>query len=310
MVSHGKNRDGEPRELMKNGLCEIIRNLNQYLRPRMAIYGHKLWKLRVQSVRDTNQAPSVAQPLHDDFISLKKLLQPDGNHRKSLLSSMEAKNLVILSFVLTTSFLRFFRGPWLQASFCSDSICFLAPNSSQPDITKPYLTTSCLAPLDNGAPLIDLGNPHPALDILSLGVLLLEIAGGDIIDIPRPEDRFDIAAEHMKEWTLSQKSYDSIVYDCLHEAISACIVSDNLKKDGLHRRDVTEKEARKYIFERVLWPLESTLYDVFNVKPTTLDAEIAPTEKLSGLGSFDHKDDDSKGKYECNLAPIYFSLLI
>lgn len=289
----------EQHALMKNGLCEIIQGVKEDLRPTMAIYGHKLWNLGRQSVHDItcNQSPSPAQLLNSDFVSLKDLLRPDRNSRESLLSSVEARDRLILSFVLTTSLLHFFRGPWLQANFCCDSICFLISSRSRPDITKPYLTTNCSAPLESGPPSIDLAQPHRFPDILSLGILLLEIARGDVIDVPQHKDRCSVALERMDEWTRSNAGRFRPIYDCLHKPISACIKPSNLQDSGLYENNIHEdkaRKARKYIFERILWPLESALSDAFNIKPAALNADVTSTERPTGLGSFDHKDEDSR----------------
>ncbi|KAG6359197.1 hypothetical protein INS49_012717 [Diaporthe citri] len=297
-LDYAKERVKVQHKPMENGLCETIQGVKEDLCPQMAIYGHKLWNLGTRSVRDItrNQPPSPAQLSNRDFKTLTDLLRPSENRREHSLSSMQARDRLILSFILTTSLLRFFRGPWLQASFCSDNICFLVFNGSEPDITKPYLTTNCSAPLESGPPPVDLAQPHPFPDILSLGILLLEIARGDIIDIPQHQDRCSIALKHMEEWTRPQADRMRPIYGYLHQAISACISPSNLRNDRLDEMDVNEKKARKYIFERILWPLESALSDAYNVKPNTLNTDIAPEEQPIGLGAFDHKDEDSSGK--------------
>lgn len=292
---------------MEKGLCQTIQTVKPGLRPRMAIYGHKLLNLRIQSIYDDNRPPSPTQPSNKDFKSLKHLLPLGQSSDESSLSPPEARDRLVLSFVLTTSLLHFFGGPWLQTGFCSDSICFLASNDSSPDITKPYLTTNCSASLEIGPPSNNLAQPHPLPDILSLGILLLEVAQGYIIKIPQGEERFNVAWEHLEKWRSSEAGVFRPMYDCLHGPISACITPRNLREYGLYE-NVNERKARKYIFEKILWPLETAFSNAYNIKPFTLTEDIAPADKPIGPGSFDHKDENSTGMYECSPRPCHTSV--
>lgn len=273
---------------MTRGLYEIIRNVRTGTRPQMAIFSNKLWQLR--------SAPEMKPAFRQqdiNFRSLKELLAASGGRNPSVLSSIHEKDRLVLSFVLTTSLLHFVNGPWLQSSFSSENICFLVSHpGSAPDITKPYLTANC-GSTASVTKSRNLNPPHRFPDILSLGILLLEIARGYPIEFNEAEDRCYTALVCLDKW----KKASTKVSDGFYQAIRACIEPkefrgnqfENAAQDG-------DYAIREYIFRRVLFPLGEKLSNGYQVSLSTLRDEAIEGE-ISNTGSFDHDDEYQKHKY-------------
>ncbi|RFN50789.1 subtilisin-like protease [Fusarium flagelliforme] len=131
----------------------------------------------------------------------------------------------------------------------------------------------------------DLNQPHRFPDILSLGVLLLEIARGAVMDVEESQDRCVVALEYMDKWvTVCRRDSSKMIPDGLYRAISAC---------------VDPKESRtNYIFERVVYPLEDALSTTYEVQPNALHSSISQGDEANCNGSFDHQDEDQLVKIQ------------
>lgn len=284
----------------ENGLCGIIRGVKAGIRPRMVVHAQKLWQLHADVETNRLLSPQVRDV---EFMSLKDLLKPNRSNHESSMSSMEVKDRLILSFILATSLLHFFEGPWLQASLSSENISFLVSHRrSSPNITKPYLTTNCFS-LTQGARSreFNLNQPHRFPDILSLGILLLEIARGAPIDYEESQDRCVVALERMDKWAKTCRTGRSrTIHDCLYRTISACIDPREFRK-VLDMRSVNDFEVRRYIFERILYPLDDALATVYEIQSNNLHEHISQATEVSGMGSFDHQDEDKLEKYQYSL---------
>ncbi|RSL95714.1 hypothetical protein CDV31_013772 [Fusarium ambrosium] len=205
----------------------------------------------------------------------------------------KGKDRLILSAVLTTTFLHFVEGPWLRANISSENICFLASDyRSTLDITKPYLTTrfTSLTP----PPLsTDLSETHEFPDILSLGILLLEIAQGAPIEFEESKHPCYVALKYLKKWECS-----GIIFEGLHRAIFACLNPAESRGNEVDENFPRDFAARKYIFERVLYPLEDTLYTAYGIQLSMLHADIARPKEVRAIGSCDHQDEHRREKQE------------
>lgn len=279
---------------MTRGLYEILRNVSAGIRPKVAIFSNKLWHLRADPERNSSCPPQVQD---SEFKSLKELLEPNQRKSQPALSSTERKDRLILSFILTTSLLHFVNGPWLQASLSSENICFLVSHSrSTLDITKPYLTANCASP-GSKTESRDLNQAHRFPDILSLGILLLEIARGCPINFEKNYDRCHSALLCFDKWK-STFSHSIIATDGLYQAIRACI--EPTEFSGNHFATVTpvnDFEIREYIFQRILFPLGEELSQGYDISLNTLHDDIAMEKKPTSAGSFDHVDEYQAYKY-------------
>lgn len=205
----------------------------------------------------------------------------------------KTKDRLILSFVLATFLLHSFGGPWLQENFSSENICFFASRQGLPDITRPYFTTTC-SPNDGALP-IDLDQPHRFPDILSLGIILLEIAQGFPVRAEQSQDPCLVALRHLDKWEDEcEMSGFRAIPDGLRQAISACLDPGKFKKHGLDRKSIDDFHIRKYIFDRILYPLGDALRTTYEIQLNTLPLSVG----AKAVGSFDHDDGKPQEKYD------------
>ncbi|KAI1453627.1 subtilase [Annulohypoxylon moriforme] len=293
-----KNRDYERAEHVEveQGLCRVIRDVKAGIRPRMVVFSERLWQLNADVEINQLSSPQVQE---SEFKSLKDLLQLNRDSRESPLSSVEGKDRLILSFVLATSLVHFVGGPWLQESLNSENICFLVSHSRLlPDITKPYLTTRCSSLTKRKSPP-GLNQPHRFPDILSLGIMLLEIARGAPIKFKEPQDRCVVALECMDKWArICRTGRSRTVPEGLLQAISACIDPKEFRSNDLDKKNIKDFEIRKYIFERILYPLEDALSTTYEIQLKTLHTDIARAKESDRTGSFDHQYENRPEKRE------------
>ncbi|KIL92994.1 subtilisin-like protease [Fusarium avenaceum] len=260
---------------VQNRFCQMLQAVEMGAHLRMAVYRQTLWELRAGI--DTNQS-FVPQIRSDQFTSLRDLLQPIGRDRKSLISSASLEHRLILSFVLATSFLHFYNGPWMPVNLTNKNICFLmSRRRTLPDITKPFLNANICDQRET-SPETSLNQPHPCPGIRALGELLFEIALGTPINIDKSQ---------------------SSCWEIINRAIEAC-VDPNKFGAGILSRPTDQPESikdfinevRKHIFEKVLYRLQEALDKSYRIKVDTLHSYITDKKEKFLPGSFDHEDEN------------------
>ncbi|KAI1052605.1 hypothetical protein LB507_009828, partial [Fusarium sp. FIESC RH6] len=288
-----RDRVTDERIQPKHGLCGIIQGVKAGIRPRMMVCSQTLWQLEADAERSPLSSPQVQD---GQFTTLRDLLRPNGSNHESLLSSMKGRDRLILSFILSTSFLHFVNGPWIRTSLSSDNICFLVSNSrSSVDITRPYLSTSFTTLSQPPLPR-DLNQPHRFPDLLSLGVLLLEIARGAPLEFKEPQDHCVVALQYMDKWFKNRRSgHSRLIPEGLYRAVSACIDPKESRTSVL---DKSELAMRNYVFERVIYPLENALSTAYEIQLNALHPDTDQEEENSRVGSFDHQDEYRQEKLE------------
>ncbi|KAI1173274.1 subtilase [Nemania sp. FL0916] len=281
----GRSYGGSGLDKVDYDFCRIIREVKPQTRPNMVVHGQNLWLL---SAKIESNKSFCTQVQEDRFVSLKALLQSGQGSSNIRLSRTGGKDRLILSFILATSFMHFVRGPWLQSGLNSENICFLKSHPrSPPDITQPYLTTSCSSSTQRESPQ-ELNRTHWEPDFLSFGILLLEIAQGASINFSEEYDRCATALDCMDEWIrLSKADRSKFVPDELRRAISACISPDEIN-NAAPGSFSKHAELRKYLFERILYPLELSLM-AYGIHLNELDAHTTREPAVKGLGSFEHQ---------------------
>ncbi|KAL7919929.1 hypothetical protein ACQKWADRAFT_322626 [Trichoderma austrokoningii] len=163
---------------------------------------------------------------------------------------------------------------------------------SAPDITKPYLTAD-YPPLAWKPKSGDLYQLHRFPDILSLGILLLEIASGRLVKFEQGYDRCHVALQCFKKWECNLRSRSITVPDGLHQAIRACIEPTEFSGNHFERvTPINDFTMREYIFQKILHPLGEELTKGYEISLSALHDDIAmEKKKITGTGSFDHDDD-------------------
>ncbi|KND93691.1 hypothetical protein TOPH_01468, partial [Tolypocladium ophioglossoides CBS 100239] len=251
-----QGREDVEHEELNEDLCGVIRNVARGSRLRMLASKGKLWQLRPDLDR-----PFFKQIQECRLISLRDLLQPGPHDRESKFSVVEARDRLILCFILATSVLHFYQGPWLQQNLSSGNVCFMVPKKrSALDITKPYLTATC-------------SEPCPASDSRTLNNTHRYPRGP--IAFVEGEDRCFTALEScdalVEDW---QSSGTKAVHDGLIRALSACLEPSWLVKKRLDRKTTKEAQVSRYIFEEIVFPLGEAISIAYGIKLDTLHDEV------------------------------------
>lgn len=237
----------------------------------MAVFNEKLWQVQYERGSQAfNKVPN------GEFESLEQLLRHAPGNGASQISSIDMKERIILCFTLVTSFFHIFsmNNSGLQASITSSNICFRT-STRYLNIMKPYLNIAFLE--EQTKPTARRPEEiHWFPSILTLGVVLLEISRGSKIEfVPGADDCVAALAVYEKWKDVVGKLCSSTIPEGLFEAILSCIDPNELRKGGLDRPNVADMEIRKYIFERILYPLGDALSNIYKVPLHTLHDEKA-----------------------------------
>ncbi|KAF9879163.1 hypothetical protein CkaCkLH20_03396 [Colletotrichum karsti] len=125
---------------------------------------------------------------------------------------------------------------------------------------------------------------------------------GASIKFQEPSNRCVDALDYMDEWMgISKADRSRTIPSGAYQAISACVDPKEFRNNMLDKMSVTDFEIRKYIFERILYPLQEALSTAYNIETGTLHKEISQI-KAGVTGSFDHQDEKGKEKRDAATA--------
>ncbi|KAL8376135.1 hypothetical protein RB595_007311 [Gaeumannomyces hyphopodioides] len=290
-------------------LCGVISNVKPKIRPCMAVWAKELWRLQPGIEECRSMSTQIKET---EFVTLRELLLQQPSHgggrssKRSLgLAPWRPKDRLILSFILTTTLLRLSKisVSGLEQDLTSDSICFLRPSKRAPlDITKPYLTIICApqtwTPQQQSSSRWN--QPHRFPNILALGILLLEIERGAPIKLDVSQDPCVEAITEFDDWTESSSlSEERTVPEGLRHAIAACIQPKQFKTHKLDKNNIQDHDVRRYIFDRILYPLEDALLTAYEISPHMLPLD--PEQKGKAVaqlsGSFDGEEGGEVDEY-------------
>lgn len=235
----------------------------------MVVYQQTLWQL--QSKIDMSQSMKIPDA---NFKTLRELLQTEDG--SSFLSRVSFKCRTILATVIVTSFLHLYNlnQQSIQAALTIHNICFHKQHQSY-DIMRPYLNMEFAKSECRKAADHNLNEAHWLPDVLSLGVLLLQIFTGRTIDFSRGEDECIKALSIYEDLSnFRGRPCGGDIPDGCFQAIFACLQPEQLASAGLAPLDIKDGSVRRYIFERILYPLEEALSNIYKVPLYTLSDTI------------------------------------
>lgn len=256
-------------EAMKDNLCDIIEEAKSSLIPNMVVYQQALWQL--QSQIDMSKSMKVPDA---NFKTLRDLLQI--NDDISFMGRVSYKCRTILATVIVTSFLHLYNlnQQIIQAALTINNICFYRQHQLY-DIMRPYLNMEFVRQSEKQSQERDLNTGHWLPNVLSLGVLLLQIFTGRTIDFSRDEDDCIKALSIYEDLSkFHGRPCGGDIPDGCFQAIFACLQPDQLASAGLAPLDIKDGSVRRYIFERILCPLEEVLSEIYGVPLYTLSDTI------------------------------------
>jgi hypothetical protein len=208
---------------------------------------------------------SRLQIRHHLDASLRSLLESDERWKRCNL-----REKLILAVTLAHAVMHRSEGPWLHADLNKEEIFFFRKRDAQhPDVSRPFLAmnfTQQQVVIDEDD---DLFSIHSNPTLLSLGVVLLEITNGTLIEDhwykedltngSTPNDSTNLTAA----LRLLGKSDGKVVIG-LQKAVKACLEWDVMNGG---RED---EGFAKRIYELIVEPLEEVLWHGFNIKPEEL----------------------------------------
>lgn len=145
-----------------------------------------------------------------------------------------------------------------------DTICFQVKHHSF-SIKRPYLNIQFMRDSVQSK-LDELTEVHCLPDVLSLGILLLQVLRGTPLEMLDNQDRCWQALSARDIWRKIQgRASAGTVPDGCFDATSACLDPTQLQDNGLDLIDTKDESIRQYVFERVLYPLEEVLLDIYHI---------------------------------------------
>jgi len=176
----------------------------------------------------------------------------------------------VLAVILAHAAMHCSEGPWLQAKLNKEHISFFRRGNAQhPDVSRPFLTMEFTQQQMIMAEEDDLSAIHSNPTLLSLGVLLLEITNGTLIEKHwNPEDLTNGTAQNdstnlTAALRLLDNSDGKVVLP-LQRAVRACLEWDKMN-GGREHEDFAER-----MYELIVEPLEDVLRHGFELTPEQL----------------------------------------
>lgn len=286
---------------IENDLCRIIDDVGARIIPNITIFDEKLRNLRYE-----RGAPTFLQIPDLEFKSLDYLLQAFGTEHTSRISRTDMRERTILSFILATFFFHICGAnePSLQAIMLDTNICFQV-RAGQFDITKPYLNVSFFK--SEGNQLVRWNDKvHPVPAILNLGIMLLEtLRGTTHVPFTPGMDRCATAWVAYDKWKYDNnkgyrdRSCASAIPEGCFRAVLACLSPVQLRDGRLEGVGIGSQvtATRRYIFERVIYPLGDSLSQIYEVPLHRLDSEIPSLGVVETDSPDDTEMDSEKRKY-------------
>jgi len=202
---------------------------------------------------------------HEPTVSLKTLLEAA--------TSFSLKQRRILAVVLSYSLLYVGESQWLRREWTKEDVCFVQTDNNMVDIGRPYLSAEFPGPgIDPRIGDDTQDCPHPAPSILGLGILLIELEFGKMIeslwkkeDLRNGKKNLNSNITAAIRFLENQRPWDD-VYTNFRRAVSACIKGNFLESAEI----VDDESFQQAVYTNVVVHLEEELFRGFGIKADTL----------------------------------------
>jgi hypothetical protein len=249
----------------------ICRHVHQTLgtRFRLLVEGNSMWRLRpaAPKIRDLRKA------VH---ISLSDLIQ-----NGYFLQRISQKDRFLLTYIIASSILSLYQGPWLDHAWTKDQIFFLshAGDLTTLDLSKPLLSTKCIATDHRGnQPHPD--NIHPEPRIAALGIVMLEIALGIAIESRRDDGPLNSNTDLLNAYQLlDQMQHDRNAIPKHVLAIKTC-----LQPEDIFEEDFSNESKQQSLHANIVGPLE-TILTAYGIPTEDLNSTLGGGQELSSPGT-------------------------
>ncbi|KAE9368050.1 hypothetical protein N431DRAFT_75410 [Stipitochalara longipes BDJ] len=220
----------------------------------------KLLKLAPRS--EPKYLPMAA---HGPTVSLKTLIESA--------TTFSLKQRRVLAVILSYSLLYVGESQWLRREWTKEDVCFIQTDNNMVDIGRPYLSAEFPGPGIN--PGIDDETqdcPHPAPSILGLGILLIELEFGKMIeslwkkeDLRNGKKNLNSNITAAMRFLENQRPWDD-VYTNFRRAVSACIKGNFLESAEI----VDDESFQQAVYTNIVVHLEEELFRGFGIKADAL----------------------------------------
>ena len=244
-------------------ICRHVRS-TLGTRFRLLVEGNLMWRLRPARPRIRN-LKNVAH------ISLSELIR-DGYFRR-----VSQKDRFLLSYIIASSILSLYQGPWVDCAWTKDQIFFLAQagDLSIPDLRKPLLSTTCVA-IDHKDSQVQPDNIHPEPRIAALGIVMLEIALGMAIESRRDDGPLNSNTDLLNAFQLvDQMQLDRNTIPNHVLAIKTC-----LQPEDILQVDLSNEMKQQSLHANIVAPLEAIL-TAYSIQTEDLDSTLGGDQELS-----------------------------
>ena len=230
---------------------------------RLLVEGNLMWRLRPAR-------PKIKNLRNTAHISLSELIRNGLFHRVS------QKDRFLLSYIIANSILSLYQGPWVDDTWTKDRIFFLtqAGDSSNPDLRKPLLSTTCIA-ADHTHVQTEPDNIHPEPRVAALGIVMLEIALGMAIESRRDDGPLTSNTDLLNAFQLvDQMQLDRNAIPKHVLAIKTCLQPEDILED-----DLSIELKQQSLHANIVAPLEAVL-TAYSIQTEDLDLTLGDNQDV------------------------------
>jgi len=183
----------------------------------------------------------------------------------------------ILAVILAHSMLHFCESPWMSREWNKNHVSFFKCANGDFDLQRPWLSpdfANTYVPED----VDELHRIHPNPSILALGILLLEIELGDVIE--SFTEATDLSCDGFEDCNTSlfaalhvwEKKLDN-VYWGYKSAVEACLNCDFFESEDAIPLSLDDENFHEAVYKHIVQPLEGELWVACHVKPENIGLE-------------------------------------
>lgn len=238
----------------------ICKHLHQTLgtRFRLLVEGNSIWRLRPAR-------PKIKDLRKTVHISLSDLIQSGY-----FLQNISQKDRFVLTYIIASSILSLYQGPWLDQEWTKDQIFFLSEGGDLTtlDLRRPLLSTKCIA-TDHIRNPPHPENIHPEPRIAALGIVMLEIALGMAIETRRDDGPLNSNTDLLNAYQL----LDQMQHDRNAIPKHVCAIKTCLQPEDIFDEDLSNESKQHSLHANIVGPLEAIL-TAYGIQTEDLNSEL------------------------------------
>jgi len=184
----------------------------------------------------------------------------------------------ILAVILAHSMLRFCESPWMGQEWSKHQLSFFKSSKQGDfDLERPWLSPDFANPCAT-EDFDELSGIHPNPSVLALGILLLEIELGDVLESFReagdlsPEGLENCDTAFFTAFRVWENKLDN-AYWGYKAAVEACLRCDFFEREDGRPLSLEDEDFHEAIYEHIVQPLETELWIACRVRPEEIGLE-------------------------------------